>query len=206
MIELLSGVAGLLVEVGRLDAGDYLVDNRVLVERKTIADLASSIADGRLFTQAHRMAGGRLIPVLIIEGAVPQHGIAGMTREAVQGAIISLALSFGVPSLRSRDLRDTANLLRFVADQIRRRSANAVQRHGYRPRGARKRRLFILQGLPGIGPARAERLLDTFGSVESVFQAGQRDLAEVAGIGRATAAKIRSLVAAPASADDERVG
>jgi len=62
---------------------------------------------------------------------------------------------------------------------------------GYRPKGKRARQLFLLQGLPGVGPERAARLLDRFGSVQSVMTASADDLAAVNGIGERTAAKIR---------------
>ena len=40
------------VRMVRLPIGDYLIDGGVLVERKTYADFATSLADGRLFLQA----------------------------------------------------------------------------------------------------------------------------------------------------------
>lgn len=40
----------------RLSLGDYLIDERLLIERKSMLDLCESIKDGRLFTQAQRMA------------------------------------------------------------------------------------------------------------------------------------------------------
>ncbi len=42
-------------QVWRLELGDYLVENRLLVERKTLSDFAISIVDGRLFSQATRL-------------------------------------------------------------------------------------------------------------------------------------------------------
>ncbi len=42
------------ITIKRLSVGDYLVDNRLLFERKTIHDFAISIIDGRLFKQAGR--------------------------------------------------------------------------------------------------------------------------------------------------------
>lgn len=39
-----------------LSLGDYLIDERLLIERKSMLDLVESIKDGRLFTQAQRMA------------------------------------------------------------------------------------------------------------------------------------------------------
>ena len=50
------------VEVARLKVGDYHIERRVLVERKTAADFAASLIDGRLFRQAsrpRRRAGSR---------------------------------------------------------------------------------------------------------------------------------------------------
>ena len=44
------------VRMGRLATGDYLIDDEVLVERKTVADFAASLVDGRLFPQAARLA------------------------------------------------------------------------------------------------------------------------------------------------------
>ena len=51
-----------------------------------------------------------------------------------------------------------------------------------------------MRGLPGVGPARAERLLDAFGSVEAVMQAGAEELEAVRGVGGETAGKIRRAV------------
>lgn len=48
------------MEIRRLAVGDYLVDGRLLFERKTLPDLALSIKDGRLFGQALRLAASPL--------------------------------------------------------------------------------------------------------------------------------------------------
>ena len=59
--ENVSGVPALLKELGAevlsapLEAGDYLVCGRVLVERKTAADFTQSLYAGRLFDQLKRM-------------------------------------------------------------------------------------------------------------------------------------------------------
>ena len=52
----------------------------------------------------------------------------------------------------------------------------------------------MLQGLAGVGPERAKRLLDEFGSVESVLTASMEDLRAVDGIGLTTAEAIRWVV------------
>jgi ERCC4-type nuclease len=45
--------------------------------------------------------------------------------------------------------------------------------------------------LPAVGPERAVRLLERFGSVRAVMTGWADDLAAVNGIGKRTAAKIR---------------
>jgi len=52
----------------------------------------------------------------------------------------------------------------------------------------------MLQGLSGVGPALAQRLLIKFGSVERVVMADEESLREVRGVGLRKAARIRELV------------
>ena len=47
---------GISVAVRRLQLGDYQVADSLVVERKTLADFALSVRDGRLFSQVSRLA------------------------------------------------------------------------------------------------------------------------------------------------------
>jgi len=49
----------------------------------------------------------------------------------------------------------------------------------------------FLQGLPGIGPERAHRLIENFHSVQAVFSANGDELTKIKGIGHQIAKKIR---------------
>jgi ERCC4-type nuclease len=40
----------------QLPIGDYRIDDKIIIERKTIADFLSSVKNGRIFQQAYRMA------------------------------------------------------------------------------------------------------------------------------------------------------
>ena len=179
------------VIVQRLDIGDYEVDGRLLVERKTLPDFALSIVDGRLFQQAHRLADAAWPAAMLLEGTATDLATCHMRREALQGALITLSLIFGLPVLRSLSPEESARLMVYAGRQIRATARGAFPRHGYRPKGKRKRQLYILQGLPGIGPARAERLLERFGNVESVLRADAAQLRDVPGIGDHIADAIR---------------
>lgn len=191
VFENLTAVANVAVGVERLPVGDYLVDDRLLVERKTLKDFALSVIDGRIFRQMTRLAASRYSAVLILEGSSRDLAGAGIRREAFQGALIFVSLVLGVPVLRALDADETARLLIYAIRQTRLVVEGGVTRPGRRPKGKRRRQLYILQGLPGVGPKRAARLLGRFGSVRDVFSAGEEALIAVEGVGRDTARRIR---------------
>ena len=179
------------IQVERLTVGDYLIDDSLLFERKTLMDLAASIKDGRLFAQAERLASAGPRGALILEGTAKDLTESRMRREAIQGALVTLTLFFGLPLLRARDPDESARLMLFAARQQRSFARGALPRHGKRPRGKARLQSHILQGLPRIGPERAKRLIEHFGSIEAVIAADARALTEVPGIGDAVAETIR---------------
>jgi ERCC4-type nuclease len=191
VIKSLMDIENVEVCIQRLAMGDYQVDNRLIVERKTLHDFAISIIDGRLFKQMLRLANSNSEGVLVLEGTAGDTADIGMTREAMQGALITVSLILGIAVLRSKDPSETARLIVYIGRQIESIARGGVQRYGYRPKTKRKRQLFILQGLPGVGSERADRLLDSFGSVEAAISASSSELQAVDGIGKSIADKIR---------------
>jgi len=194
VIKLLSEIENVVITIRRLPIGDYKIGNRVIVERKTIKDFAKSIVDGRLFKQMIRLANSSFMGVLILEGTAVDTVDLRMTRASIQGALITVSVILGIPVLRSKDPSETARLIVYIDRQIESLARGGLQRHGYRPKNKRRIQLFILQGLPGIGPERADRLLDRFGSVEAAISASSSELQSVDGIGRSIADKIRWVV------------
>ena len=64
----------------------------------------------------------------------------------------------------------------------------------YKAKRRRTQQLRLLATLPAVGPDRAYRLLDYFGSVQACINATGDELEKVPGIGPKTAAAIRDLV------------
>jgi len=191
VIEYLSDMPDVAVEIARLPTGDYLADNRLLFERKTLNDFAMSIIDGRLFKQVARLANNRYKPVMILEGTGKDLTKIGIRREAMQGALISISLIYGIPVLRAMNSYESARLIRYAALQIRAIAGGEFSnRGGYQPKTKSKKQLFILQGLPGIGPNKAKKLLDRFGSVEKIISASIEELQLIDGISKTIAEKI----------------
>jgi DNA excision repair protein ERCC-4 len=184
------------VEMTRLEAGDYLVEGGVLVERKTYADFAASVADGRLFPQAVRLARSPHRPVVLVEGS-PTASMPDVHPNALKGACISLAVMWRLPVLHSSDPQDSLQILRCLANQAGRSAQNVLRRYDRKPKRLASRRLYMLQGLPGVGPALAHRLLLQLGSVEGVVTADEGTLMQVRGLGAKKASRIRELVRPP---------
>jgi DNA excision repair protein ERCC-4 len=195
-----------IVEVDRLKVGDYHVERRVLVERKTAADFAASLIDGRLFRQSVGLAAGPDRAVLLLEGEATEWQATGVRREALQGALITVGIFYGLAVLWSAGPEESARLLVYLGRQVHQSVHGGLPRPGYRPKGRRARQLFFLQGLPGVGPERAAHLLDRFGSVRAVVTAPVEDLALVSRIGRKTAERMRWILDGPAMSADPHVG
>ncbi len=176
------GEAGAELAFRRLPAGDYRVGRDLLIERKTAWDFRQSLFDGRLFKQVWRLARSAPRPLLLLEGE--DRTLAWPT---LRGALLTVTGVFGVPVLFSRDASDSAQWILTAARQHAVPREQAYARPGWRPKGKRARQNFVLQGLPGVGPMRADALLERFGTVRGVLNAAEEELLEVRGIGKKTA-------------------
>jgi len=181
------------IQLERLAIGDYVVDRGVVVERKTYADFATSLADGRLFPQAAALARSPHRPVVLLEGPKPSR-MPDVHPHALKGAIVSLAVMWRLPVLYARDPQDSLRILRLLAQQVRTSEQGILRRYDRKPKRLASRKLYVLQGLPGVGPALANRLLLQFGSIERVVAADDTTLMQICGIGRKKATRIRELV------------
>lgn len=184
--------AGVAVAPAQLPAGDYVLSDRLVVERKTGADLAASIKDRRLFEQAERLTEAYDAVVLVVEGE-PVH----ISERSWKGALGRVLVS-GVAVLLTEDPPDTAGWLA----RLHRLEAKGPSEARGRPRARRptddhaRVAEDVLGCLPGISTIGARRLLDHFGSLGAVFAAGEAELREVPGIGPVRAAALAAVFAA----------
>jgi len=193
---LLGEMPSVAVTMAALPCGDYALGDALGVERKTAEDLGRSIIDGRLFQQMGSLRRGFRRPLLLVEGLRDGSVACGVPWPAVRGALVSVSVCFGIPVLRATDARDSASLIATAARQLREPLDIPYVRPGHRPSGWHKRALYILQGLPGVGPQRARALLERFGSIAAVAAADVTALASVPNIGYSAARAIRDALGA----------
>ena len=191
----LENLGRVAVKVEHLSLGDYCIDGAVLIERKSAADFAQSLIDGRLFGQAARMATSSLRPAYILEGSSAEWFGLGVSRESLQGALVTLMLIFDVPVFRSSNPAESARLMLYIGSQlVRLRDPGHVPYRQAKAKRKKTAQLRILQSLPGVGPDRARRLLERFGTVRACFGASTEEIMEVEGIGSETAASIERVI------------
>ena len=173
-----------------LAAGDYQIGD-VLLERKSANDLAASILDGRLFPQAEALSSAAARPMLLIEGDI--RAIASrMHEDALPGAISALALYWHVNILWAPDGPSVARLLermwRHTNVGLGYEVPLRVRKPAAKADGALAQ--YLVEGLPGVGPETARRLVQHFGTARAVFRATPQQLRECQGVGPKTAESI----------------
>ena len=65
-----------------------------------------------------------------------------------------------------------------------------IRRKGIKPKKAQRQQDYFIQGLPGIGPGLAHRLLFHFKTIDQIVLADIKSLEKVEGIGKEKAAKL----------------
>jgi Fanconi anemia group M protein len=203
--EMRSPVAKALEEMGAiitlktLEVGDYILSERVGVERKTVEDFLSSLIDrsqGRdLFAQMSELARNFERPVLILEG----EGLYTARRidpNAVRGMLASISIDFGIPIISTVNPEDTAALLYIIGKREQFDEKREISLHSRKTSHTLKEQQeYLVSAIPGVGLIAAKNLLRHFGSIEAIMTASIEDLMKVEKIGRKTAKKIKELVA-----------
>ncbi len=194
-----SGIAAMLAGMGaevaeeQLPVGDYILSERMAVERKRATDFLDSLIRKRLFDQICRLADAYQKPVLIIEG----EGLfsRNVGAKAIYGAMASIIADYGFSVITSRDAGDTANILYAMASREQIKVRREVALRGNKPSlSVGEKQRYVLEGLPFVSAVSAKKLLDYFGSVRRVINATERELCEVEGIGKKKAKLIKEVI------------
>ena len=195
----LSTHDGVVTRLETLAVGDYVLSDRVAVERKSAADFVDSMldADRSLFEQVGELSRAYARPVVIVEGE-NLYGQRDIDPNAIRGALSALAVDFGVSVLRTEGETDTTELLATIARREQETRDHEVSVHGEKTTKTRaEQQEYVVSSIADIGPITARSLLEHFGSVEAVMTADEEALIGVDGVGSVTAERIRDVVAAP---------
>ncbi|OPY50712.1 MAG: ATP-dependent RNA helicase DbpA [Methanosaeta sp. PtaU1.Bin112] len=185
---------GFEVAVQNLEVADYVISDKLAVERKTAQDFVSSIIDPQrnLFRQVADLARTYDRPVLILEGR--DLYTTQMSAASIRGAMISVAVDYGVPIIPTEDQSETAKVIAQLARREM-REGREPKVHGHKTaRTLKEQQEYLVSAISSVGPAVARNLLRHFGSVEKIMTASSEQLQEVELVGPKIAQRIRELV------------
>jgi len=181
------------LEVKQIPVGDYILSERVAVERKRAEDFLDSLIRKKIFEQVTRLRNAYEKPVLVIE----DEGLfsRNIDRRAIYGAIASLLTDYDISVIRTRDAEETSFILYAIAAREQFKKKREIALRGKKPNmSLKERQQFLVEGLPDVSSILAKRLLFHFRTVRNVMMAGMEELMEVEGIGKKKAMKITEVM------------
>ena len=186
---------GIETRLETLAVGDYVLSDRVVVERKAVEDFLETLVGGdrSMFEQVGAAARHYGRPVVIIEGE-GLYERRNVHPNAIRGAVASLAVDFGASVLRTTDTDETADLLEVIATREQETDDRSVSVHGEKGgKTLAEKQEYVVSAVAEVGPVTARALLEHFGSVEAVMGADEEALQAVDGVGDVTAERIRDV-------------
>jgi ERCC4-related helicase/ERCC4-type nuclease len=193
----LSKRDGVTTRLETLSVGDYVLSDRVVVERKSIDDFLDTLTGGdrSMFEQLGDASRHYARPVVVVEGEGSLYGQRNVHPNAIRGALASLAVDFGVSVLRTQAQADTMELLAVIAEREQEVDDREVSVHGEKAsKTLPEQQEYVVSSIADVGPVTARSLLEHFSTVEAVMTARKDDLEAVAGVGAVTADRIREVV------------
>ncbi len=175
---------GAEIVVKKLDFSDYLIGDEVAIERKTVFDLANTLTQRFLFDQIFKMKEAYPRSIVIIEGYMGLlRRYSRISPESLSGALFTLAQT-SIPLVPTIDCKDSAIFLMTSAKQLSKKERlSPVIRHKIKNDSVMEQELFVVAGLPHIGPILGKSLLKHFKTVRAIFSSSKEELMEVKGIG-----------------------
>jgi Fanconi anemia group M protein len=192
----LSTREGIETRLETLEVGDYVLSDRVVVERKTVEDFLDTLTGGdrSMFEQLGDAARNYGRPVVVIEGG-DLYGERNVHPKAIHGALASLAVDFGASVMQTAGEEETADLLEVIATREQEQEDREVSVHGEKQsKTLSEQQEYVVASIAEVGPVTARALLADLGSVEAVMTADEEDLLDVEGVGPVTAERIREVV------------
>lgn len=164
------------IELKQLDIADYIIGG-IVIERKTIYDLISSMLNKRLFTQLENIKQYENA-LLIIEGYTSLNlEEIKLNENTIRGLIISISLDYKIPIIFTNDPRDTALFLSLFAKK--KKTEISLRTKLKMPDSQRIK--FILEGFPSIGPITAKKLLEKYKTIKNVINAAEEEIKSILG-------------------------
>lgn len=177
-----------------LSNADYLLSSRVAVEFKTVQDFVQSLIDNRLLDQIKNLKNNFERPLVIVEGTEDIYSVRNVHPNAIRGMLATIAVSYGIPILFTKNFKETASLLQLIAKREQEETGSFTVHGIKKPMSIKEMQEYIVSALPGVGVALARPLLKEFKSIKKIVNADKKDLEKAEKIGPKKAKQINDIV------------
>ncbi len=179
-----------------LEVGDYIVSERVGLERKTIKDFLQSITDQRIFKQLSNLKESFECPVLMIEGnpelLFMERRIHG---NSIRGVLAHIAVDSKIPIIWTQNSRESAAQIFWIAKREQTPGSSGICiRPSRKAKTHAQKQEFLVAGLPHVNTVLSRRLLKKFKTIKRVFNAKPEKLKRIEGLGERKAKGIWELI------------
>jgi len=186
---------GVTVSLETLDYADYIVSSRCGIEMKSVEDFVNSIIDGRLLVQIKNLKNNFERPIIVIEGSQDIYSVRNVHHNSILGMMATIAVSYGIPIIQTRDFKDTAALLQIIARREQEETGRDFSLHADRkPATLKDQQEYVVSSFPGINLTLSKPLLRHFRTVKNIVNADEKELQEVEKIGPQKAKRIKDIV------------
>ncbi len=171
---------GFEIEFKELKVADYIVKDTA-IERKYVSDFVGSMMNQRLLRQIEELKQYKN-KLLIIEGIDEQELYndeeTGVNANAIRGFILSIILKHQIPTIFTKDAKDTA---KFISVLAKKRKKETKLNPRKKTLDKKEQLQFIVESFPGIGPKKSKELLKKFGNLQNIINAPTEELQEILG-------------------------
>jgi ERCC4-related helicase len=186
---------GVDIKLKSLVTADFIISDRIGIERKTTKDFVNSLIDKRIFSQIKDLRENFEKPLIIIEGEEDIYSIRNIHPNAIKGMLAAITISYGIPIINTKNQKETAELIRVIA--LREQKPNIKEiglRLEKKPTSTKDQQEFIIESLPSIGPVTAKNILKKLKSIDKIFSATQEELTSIDGVGEKRAQEIKRII------------
>ena len=158
------------IKLEKLLVGDYVVSNRVGIERKSSQDFTDSLKDGRLFNELFELKKNFQLPILILEGNPFLEST--INQDALYGALTSIILNLGINIYRTSNAEESALFLYQLAKKEQYKKESSIKlRFEKKPMETSYLLEYLIAGIPGVNAQRAKNLLSELKTLQKIFMA-----------------------------------
>jgi DNA excision repair protein ERCC-4 len=179
---------GVSIKFRVIEVGDYIVSQRIGIERKTIRDFIKSIYDGRIFDQITRLKEKFEIPVIIVEGDLNELILFVDNPNVFRGALITLILFHNAKIFFSINEEETADYISLMAKkEIKEKKEFFLPFLKTKPKtkDIKHIQLNIIKSFPYIGTKSAFKILKEYKTIKNFVNTNEAQLSKVIGLAKA---------------------